>query len=181
MDQGLSMPFSRTGRFRKVDGLQAQPFARPKTVSLRRCALHPIPWPLSADRVVDATMKLLDLQAPGAKHMGLLATSATVESGIDQARAAGCAWMIPDAPAQRLANHSAEAILLACTERALVLETGDIRNRAGEVVPLIKSLRRAGPWGRRSRDRSDTRLAGPRSAGGARAVGQAAAPFGETA
>lgn len=151
--------------------------------------------------IVDATMKLLDQQVPGAKNIGLLATSCTVESGIYQTRAAGRDWMIPDEraqrdevmtgicqgiqagdietgriklrlAAQRLADDGIDVILLACSEIALVLKTGDIRNPAGEVVPLIESLRRAGPRGHRTRTGSDSRQAGPRAAGGEPAGGR---------
>jgi aspartate racemase len=120
--------------------------------------------------IVEATMKLLDQQAPNAKNIGLLATSGTVETGIYQNRAADRTWMLPDAhtqarhvmagiyedgvkagkidqgrdhlrqAAQALADQGADAILLACTEIPLVLKTGDIKNKAGEVVPLIDTL-----------------------------------------
>jgi aspartate racemase len=119
--------------------------------------------------IVDATMKLLDQQAPGAKKIGLLATSGTVDTGIYQKRAEGRTWMVPDKAtqdgdvmpgiyqgvkagnnemgkerllraAQKLADDGAEAILLACTEIPLVLKTGDVLNPAGVVVPLIDTL-----------------------------------------
>jgi len=119
--------------------------------------------------IVDATMKLLDDQVPGAKQIGLLATSGTVQTGIYQDRAQGREWLLPDAEtqrsevmagiydgvkagdleggrarlraaAQKLADAGADAILLACTEIPLVLQTGEIRNREGQVVPLIDTL-----------------------------------------
>ncbi len=119
--------------------------------------------------IVDATMKLLDQQAPGAKKIGLLATSGTVQTRIYQDRAEDRIWMVPDAAtqdgdvmhgiyqgvkagdnemgkklllraAQKLAHEGADAILLACTEIPLVLKTGDIKNRAGDIVPLIDTL-----------------------------------------
>lgn len=47
--------------------------------------------------IVEATMKLLDQQAPGASNIGLLATSGTVNTGVYQnhASAEGRQWMTP--------------------------------------------------------------------------------------
>jgi aspartate racemase len=119
--------------------------------------------------IVDATMTLLDVQAPGAKKVGLLATSGTVNTGIYQDKATDREWLIPDdatqqnqvmsgiyegvkandfesgaaklkQAAQELADAGADAILLACTEIPLVLRTGDITNKDGKVIPLIDTL-----------------------------------------
>jgi aspartate racemase len=133
-----------------------------EAITLDRLHVNPI-------HIVDATMKLLDQQAPGAKKIGLLATTGTVQTRIYQDRAEDRIWMVPDAvtqdgdvmhgiyqgvkagnnemgkerllrAAQKLANEGADAILLACTEIPLVLKTGDIKNRAGDIVPLIDTL-----------------------------------------
>ena len=121
-----------------------------------------------AIHIVDATMKLLDQQAPGAKRIGLLATSGTVDQQIYQKRAAGREWLTPDpqtqgevmegiyggvkagdldsgrahllAAAQKLVDAGADAILLACTEIPLVLKTGDVKDKDGKPVPLIDTL-----------------------------------------
>jgi aspartate racemase len=119
--------------------------------------------------IVDATMKLLDVQAPNAEKVGLLATSGTVTTGIYQSKAVDRQWLVPDEAtqedqvmsgiyegvkandfeggaaklkqaAQELADAGADAILLACTEIPLVLRTGDIKNREGKVIPLIDTL-----------------------------------------
>jgi aspartate racemase len=119
--------------------------------------------------IVDATMKLLEQQAPGAKKIGLLATSGTVQAGVYQDRVPGREWLVPNdatqtdkvmhgiyggvksgdfdtgatclrQAAQELADNGADAILLACTEIPLVLKTGDIKNRDGKVIPLIDTL-----------------------------------------
>lgn len=119
--------------------------------------------------IVDATMKLLDVQAPGARKVGLLATSGTVNTGIYQDKATDREWLIPDdatqknqvmsgiyegvkandfesgaaklkQAAQELADAGADAILLACTEIPLVLKTGDVTNQEGKVIPLIDTL-----------------------------------------
>jgi aspartate racemase len=124
--------------------------------------------PVNLIHIVDATMKLLDQQAPGARNIGLLATTGTVNSQVYQNRAGGREWMQPSPgtqekvmdgiykgvkagdlkgggqllrqAAQELANNGADAILLACTEIPLVLKTGDIKNKDGKVVPLIDTL-----------------------------------------
>lgn len=124
--------------------------------------------PVKLIHIVDATMKLLDQQAPGARNIGLLATTGTVNSKVYQNKAVGRCWMQPSEEtqkevmagiykgvkagklaeggdllrkaAQELANNGADAILLACTEIPLVLKTGDIKNAAGKVVPLIDTL-----------------------------------------
>ncbi len=124
--------------------------------------------PVKLIHIVDATMKLLDQQAPGAQNIGLLATTGTVNSKVYQNKAAGRSWMQPSEEtqkevmtgiyqgvkagklteggdllrkaAQELANNGADAILLACTEIPLVLKTGDIKNKEGKVVPLIDTL-----------------------------------------
>jgi aspartate racemase len=133
-----------------------------QAIESEQLAVNPI-------HIVDATMKLLDQQAPGAKVIGLLATSGTVETGIYQQRAADRQWLVPEPASQddevmtgiyrgvkagdldqggellrraaeRLAERGADAILLACTEIPLVLKTGDIRSPQGDVVPLIDTL-----------------------------------------
>ena len=124
--------------------------------------------PVKLIHIVDATMKLLDQQAPGARNIGLLATTGTVNSKVYQNKAAGRSWMQPTKEtqaevmtgiydgvkagklkeggallrkaAQELADNGADAILLACTEIPLVLKNGDIRNKDGKVVPLIDTL-----------------------------------------
>lgn len=62
--------------------------------------------------IVDATMKLLDQQAPDAKNIGLLATSGTVNTGVYQNRAQELTeqhgakertWMVPSQGAQQQA------------------------------------------------------------------------------
>ncbi len=118
--------------------------------------------------IVDATMKLLDRHAPGARRIGLLATSGTVQAGIYQRRAEGREWVVPEAAmqervmagiyqgvkagriefgreellaaAEHLARKGADAILLACTEIPLVLQTGDIQDGSGRTLPLIDTL-----------------------------------------
>jgi len=124
--------------------------------------------PVKLIHIVDATMNLLDQQAPGARNIGLLATTGTVNSKVYQNRATGRSWMQPSEAtqkdvmsgiyggvkagklkeggellrkaAQELADNGADAILLACTEIPLVLKTGDIKNKEGEDVPLIDTL-----------------------------------------
>lgn len=124
--------------------------------------------PVNLVHIVDATMKLLDQHAPGARNIGLLATTGTVNSRVYQNRAQGRDWMQPSEgaqdkvmkgiyegvkagdlkgggellrqAAQELADNGADAILLACTEIPLVLKTGDIKNKDGKVIPLIDTL-----------------------------------------
>ena len=124
--------------------------------------------PVKLIHIVDATMKLLDQQAPGARNIGLLATTGTINSKVYQNRAAGRSWMQPSEAtqkdvmsgiydgvkagklelggellhkgAQELADNGADAILLACTEIPAVLTTGDIKNKEGKIIPLIDTL-----------------------------------------
>ena len=122
--------------------------------------------------IVDATMAELEAQKPGAKRIGLLATTGTLDSGIYQSRAAETGrdmeWVVPEAntqagvmdgiykgvkagnnklgkelllaAAQELKSKGVDAILLACTEIPLVLETGDIKDAHGSNLPLIDTL-----------------------------------------
>ena len=119
--------------------------------------------------IVDATMKLLDEQAPHAKNIGLLATTGTLDTRIYQDHAGERTWKLPSketqencvmhgiydgvkvgnnqlgreqllTAARELVRDGADAILLACTEIPLVLQNGDIRNSAGDAVPLIDTL-----------------------------------------
>ncbi|WAC71621.1 amino acid racemase [Roseateles sp. SL47] len=58
---------------------------------------------LDVIHIVDATMKLLDQHAPGARNVGLLATSGTVNTGVYQNHesAKGREWLTPNADTQK--------------------------------------------------------------------------------
>lgn len=119
--------------------------------------------------IVDAAIDSLDRQSPGVSRIGLLATRGTLSANVYPDRAQGRQWVLPTTEevdqwvmpgiyegvkagrlehgrnlllkaANRLVSRGAQAVLLACTEIPLVMQTGDVLDATGRVVPLVDTL-----------------------------------------